>query len=263
MVLPSGRNMEQPEDIQSLSQDDLNKMRKDELQKALTTMIEDSRNKAQNVGSQTKIEKRLDELLSEFRLFRDTHQQLQKKVDALKEENTCLRESVMQHQRYLEALEAERRGRNMIFLGVPESDMKVKDSHGQDVVIKEDQEKVESILQIMGHGGITLKEIQRLGNPSSIRNRVLLVSTESKSVRDQVIRATSVLKEAGRGHEKVYVKKDIHPLIRKEFNRLKDVEKREKEKPENQGLDVRYDGSRREVIVDGKVVDYFRPMFFA
>ena len=135
---------------------------------------------------------------------------------------------MMQHQRYLEALEAERRGRNMVFLGVPQGEMKVKDIHGQDIVLLEDQRKVESILQVMEQEGITLKEIQRLGNPSNNRNRVLLVSTESKAVRDQVIGATSALKAAGRGYEKIYVKKDIHPLIRKEFNRLKEVEKREK-----------------------------------
>ena len=151
----------------------------------------------------------------------------------------------------------------MIFLGVPEGDMEVKDLQGETVILKEDQEKVRSILRVMAQDGITLKEIERLGNPSSNRNRILLVSTESKAVRDQVIRSTSTLKTAGRGYEKVFVKKDIHPLIRKEFNRLKDVERREKEKPENQGLNIRYDGTRREVIVDGKVVDHFRPMFFA
>ena len=255
--------MEQTEDIQNLSHDDMGRMRKDELQKALTTMIEDFRNKAQNQGNHSNIETKLDELLKEFRQFRDVHQKLEKKIDDLKEENNYLRDSLMQHQRYLEALEAERRGRNMIFLGVPEGDMEMKGLQGETVILKEDQEKVRSILRVMAQDGITLKEIERLGNPSSNRNRILLVSTESKAVRDQVIRSTSTLKTAGRGYEKVFVKKDIHPLIRKEFNRLKDVERREKEKPENQGLNIRYDGTRREVIVDGKVVDHFRPMFFA
>ena len=91
----------------------------------------------------------------------------------------------------------------------------------------------------------------------------MLVSTESKAARDEVIRATPALKTAGKSYEKVYVKKDVHPLIRKEFSRLKDVEKREREKPENQGLNVRYDGTRREVTVDGKIIDKFRPTLFA
>ena len=121
-----------------------------------------------------------------------------------------------------------------------------------------------AILQVMQLGNISLKEIHRLGNPSSNRNRVLLVTAESKAMRNQVIGATSVCaKTAGKSYEKVYVKKDIHPLIRKEFNRLKEVEKRERDKPENQGLNVDYDRNRREVIVNGKVVDHFRPMFFA
>ena len=245
-------------------------MNKDELQRALATMIKDSRDKSPSrpTGNipqtyNTNIENKLDEIISEFRQFRDVYQKLEVKVDALREENSYLRESMMQHQRYLEALEAERRGRNLVFLGVPEGEMRIKDSRGQDVVYTEDQEKVTAILQAMQQENIHLKEIQRLGNSSSTRSRVLLVSTESKAARDEVIRATPALKTAGKSYEKVYVKKDVHPLIRKEFSRLKDVEKREREKPENQGLNVRYDGTRREVTVDGKIIDKFRPTFFA
>lgn len=58
------------------------------------------------------------------------------------------------------------------------------------------------------------------------------------------------------------MKKDVHPLVRKEFNRLRDVEKREKEKPENQEYDVHYNAIRREVIVNGREVDRFRPACF-
>ena len=115
-------------------------------------------------------------------------------------------------------------------------EMKVTDLQGHEIVITEDQEKVRAIPQVMQQGNISLKEIHRLGNPSSNRNRVLLVTTESKAMSDQVIGATLVLKTAGKLYEKVYVKKDIHPPIRKEFNRLKEVEKRERDKPENQGL---------------------------
>ena len=54
----------------------------------------------------------------------------------------------------------------------------------------------------------------------------------------------------------------MHPGIRKEFARLKESEKTEKQKPENQGKQVVYDHSTRQVKVDGIVVDQFQPTFF-
>ena len=47
--------------------------------------------------------------------------------------------------------------------------------------------------------------------------------------------------------QRVYVKKDVHPLVRKELSRLREVEKRERDKPENQGRNVRYDYKERKV----------------
>ena len=68
---------------------------------------------------------------------------------------------------------------------------------------------------------------------------------------------------AGGCFSKIYVKKDVHPLVRRELNRLREVEKREKEKPENQGMNVHYNNVCREIMVNGRVVDQFRPAFFA
>ena len=56
----------------------------------------------------------------------------------------------------------------------------------------------------------------------------------------------------------MYVKKDVHPLVRKELNRLRDVTKREKERPENRGKQVRFDGKERKVYVGDVVVDSFQ-----
>jgi hypothetical protein len=60
----------------------------------------------------------------------------------------------------------------------------------------------------------------------------------------------------------VYIKKDTHPGIRREMKRLRDTEKREKEKPENQGRTVTYDWKACCVKVDGIIVDSYRPSFF-
>jgi hypothetical protein len=59
----------------------------------------------------------------------------------------------------------------------------------------------------------------------------------------------------------IYVKKDVNPMIRKEFQRLRDVEKKEKEKPENRGKPVKYDPATRNVYVGDQVIDSFQPTF--
>ena len=60
----------------------------------------------------------------------------------------------------------------------------------------------------------------------------------------------------------IYVKKDVHPIVRKELDRLRDATKREKERPENQGKSVRYDYRERKVYVDDVVVDSFQVTSF-
>lgn len=70
------------------------------------------------------------------------------------------------------------------------------------------------------------------------------------------------MKTAGEPLSKVYLKKDTHPGIRREMKRLRDVEKREKEKPENQGRNVWYDWKERNVTVDNLIIDTYRPTFF-
>ena len=59
-----------------------------------------------------------------------------------------------------------------------------------------------------------------------------------------------------------YIKKDIHPGVRRELKRLADAEKAERAKPENQGRAVEYDKSMRTLSIDGVVVDKFQPSFF-
>ena len=60
----------------------------------------------------------------------------------------------------------------------------------------------------------------------------------------------------------MFILKDAHPLVRRELNRIRAVERAEKQKPENQGRQVEYNGESRCLYVDGVVVDRFKPAFF-
>ena len=56
------------------------------------------------------------------------------------------------------------------------------------------------------------------------------------------------------------MKKDVHPAIRKEWKRLRDVEAAEKVKPVNQGCTIQLDYKCREVNRDGVVIDKWSPV---
>ena len=261
MVIPPNSNLQHAGDVKKFTDNDLNKMKKEELMTALNTLIEANRGETITLSSSA-IEGKLDDLLKEFRDFKDNYKRLDSELTFLKRENANLKEAVMQHQRYLESIESEKRARNLIFLGIPEGDMTFTNNDGEAVVVKEDANKIREILKKIHREDTQVEDLRRLGKPSTGRNRVVLAKLQSKEARDHILQSAPTLKSLGSGFEKIFLKKDVHPLVRKEFNRLREVERREKDKPENQGFTVTYDSGRREVIVNGRVVDYFRPSFF-
>ena len=147
---------------------------------ALNTLIEAERGAAGTNIPTTSLERKLDELIQEFRDFKDTYKRLESELAVLKRENNNLKESVMQHQRYLETIEAEKRSRNIIFLGVPEDEMTLNND-GEAVVIKEDILKVKEILKKIHRENIQLEDLQRLGKPSANKNRAIIVKVQSKT----------------------------------------------------------------------------------
>ena len=87
----------------------------------------------------------------------------------------------------------------------------------------------------------------------------------SKARREQVLQKTANLKTYGPDNHpfrRVYVKKDVHPAVSKEWKRLHDLEKNEKEKPENQGVEIKFDKDTRQLLRDGVVIDRFAPAYF-
>ena len=261
MVVPTGKDLAMADDILSFTQEEVQQLKKEELVKALETLRCGNRDgqTSQGLGgsSSSVLEGKMDLIITEFRQFKTMYKEMETNVISLKKENHQLKEALMQHQRYLETLEADKRMCNVVMLGVPESSSEAEDEH------EEDRKKITEILRVTECQSLAITSLQRLGKPSERRNRVLLIKLSSKADRDKLLASTARLKQAQGYLSKVYIKKDVHPLVRKEFSRLKEVEKREKEKAENQGLSVVYNANRREIIVDGHVVDQFRPMFFA
>jgi hypothetical protein len=81
---------------------------------------------------------------------------------------------------------------------------------------------------------------------------------ETSDVRKNVIESAKKLSKSNDELMKtVFIKKDTHPAIRKEYARLHKVEKEEKDKPENQGRAVYFEKETRSIKVDDVVIDKF------
>ena len=82
-------------------------------------------------------------------------------------------------------------------------------------------------------------------------------------MHDLLEKAKSLKDETDAVLNSVYVRKDQHPMVRKELARLYAVVKSEKEKPVNQGRTVEFNKDTRCVTVDGTVIDRFKIQFLA
>ena len=82
---------------------------------------------------------------------------------------------------------------------------------------------------------------------------ILNSSTDVK----KVLKEAPKLKDGSIKFSKIYLKRDMHPMIRREYDRLRKVVRAEKERAENQGRNVFYDKTSRTVKIDETVIDRF------
>lgn len=106
--------------------------------------------------------------------------------------------------------------------------------------------------------------IRRLGqlrdNPNSKRNRPILFEIPNRKCRDDIMQCAPSLKFR-EGYKRVFFRKDLHPVLRKEQARLKKLIYDEKMKPSNSGRHIRFSLEKQAVVCDNEVVDRFRPKF--
>ena len=191
-------------------------------------------------------------ILAELRMIRMQRAEERAEMAKIRVECDELRAVVTQQQRFMEQLDSRDRERNLIITGLPEEE-------AFDGAVN-DQGKCRKVMEVIGAEGVSL-ELTRIGKPGNGRNRPILAKTPSKECRDKILENTKALREAGPSYRRIYVKKDVHPAIRKEWKRLRDVETTEKAKPVNQGCTIRLDYKRREVTRDGAMIDKWSPLF--
>ena len=158
-------------------------------------------------------------------------------------------------QRYCEGVDARMRGRNLIILGVGEND----DNLGTD-----DIERVTKVLEttnaIPGEelGEIIVKRLGEEQRPG--RARPLHITLESHEKQWKILKKAKDLKNTT-GFSDIYIKKDVHPAVRKELARLRKREREEKDNPSNHGVTIVYDWKTRTLKRDGVTIDRFNPSF--
>ena len=143
-------------------------------------------------------------------------------VDTLKQQYSMLQDKVAQQQRYLEYVDSCDRECNVIITGVP------ADTTLDGATMDED--KVGKVLAVIEAVSVSVT-VSRLGGPNLGRCCPILVKTPSKEGRRIVLANTRKLKEADQCYRWVYVTKDIHPSIRKEWKHLQDAEEAEWNQP--------------------------------
>ncbi len=108
------------------------------------------------------------------------------------------------------------------------------------------------------------KEKKKNGQASSGPPRVppILVTLADKGQSATILNNARLLKGSSDNHNRIYIKKDVHPSIRREWSRLREVEAAEKAKPENVGCVIRLDTRERRVYKDDTVIDTWNAQFF-
>lgn len=240
-------------DLRKLQRNQLIKINKEDLiDSILASNAED--------GELAKLNKRLDDVMNEVKLLRDMitspESILNKNYTELKARVDKQAEIMVKQQQFLETLDRKERESNIVILGVPEEHETLEGA-------TQDEEKIRKIWAEMGVGSVSGNH-RRLGDSTSLgtRRRPILFALADKGLRSTILDNAKRLKTSGDNYNKIYVKKDVHPSVRREWRRLREAETIEKARPENAGCTVRLDTRERKLYRDADVIDSWNPQFF-
>ena len=163
--------------------------------------------------------------------------------------------SQIYQQRFMEEMDARSRRNNLIILGVPEeseeSPLGLTDRHRVLKVIQKTEGNVSLHMDDLS--------VRRLGSNTS-RSRPLLVTLGSHETCKEIVMNAKKLKDAS-DCASIFIRKDTHPTLRYEANRMRIRERNERANPENSNANIQYDRRKRVLMRNGIIIDRFRPLF--
>ncbi|MPC81070.1 hypothetical protein E2C01_075670 [Portunus trituberculatus] len=235
--------------VRDLSANTISKMTNPQLKRALTMLF----------GAERKEEPPNSVLLDELRSLREEMAEMKKlkqEVDRLSDGLEKAYRIIHNQKLFLEKLDSKERRCNLVVTRLLEE---------PDEIGETDKEKVVKVLEAAGYPDVVQMEnweMKRLGQENNQRKRPLLITVENQVKRDGVLRVAKNLKNASGSLSTIYVKKDLHPAVRKEYARLRKNEREEREKPVNVGVNIIYDRKDRVLLRDGVIIDKYQPQFF-
>ena len=199
------------------------------------------------------------DFLKKFQAMEDRMNILDNEKSKLEEENSVLRSAVINMQKSLNRIDSDVRNKNVIITGLPEVEIQDGENGNK---FKTDKEKIKWLLDRMENDSfedqIDTLNISRLGEEKEGYNRVVKIILPTVEARNEFLKNTSKMKDAPNPWNKVFVKKDQHPVYIAENNRLrkKASDLRKTQGYENKEIKI-FNGK---VLVDNVPVD--RNMFF-
>lgn len=240
---------ESVEELWALTPTDINKMTNPQLKRALSSIVAAGR----------RDEPTNADLLEEIRKIREEVAEIKGLRVEVKNLSTRLDDAytTIHHQQlFLEYLDGKERRNNIVITGLHEE---------TDEMGSTDVEKIKTVLDVTRYSepfDVSEWSIRRLGQQNSGKKRPIHITVSSPQQRDNILKVAKNLKQAGGNMASVYIKKDTHPAVRKEYARIKKREKEEKDKPANAGTNIEYDWKNRVLMRDGLIIDRFMPRFF-
>lgn len=200
-----------------------------------------------------KLNERFDQLTATIK--KEIRDEFQPKVDELKEEQESLREIVTKQQTFLEQLDTNQRAGNLIVLGVTEEELRYGLSEATT-----DRQKIDLILLNI-ECNAAVKSVTRLGERIDDRPRPMKVTLADPSESKSVLECARKLSDLRQPLRSIRIKKDSHPAVRKEWGRLHEAMRREKDKPANAACAIFIDYKNRELRRNHEVIDKFQSPF--
>ena len=210
----------------------INRISNSPIQQQLNTIESDLKKKIQNLDNRINV--------------------LEKRNTSIEEENTVLRDTICNIQKSLNKIDSNVRNKNVIITGLPEGEIATDDGP-----MSTDLEKINMILKITENRDFDERDddftASRLGVPKPGYNRVVKIELTSMEERDKFLKDTVKMKEAPAPWNKVFVKKDQHPVYLNENNRLRKKVSDLKKIQGNENKDIKIANGK--VMIDNVVVD--------
>ena len=243
-------------EIRSMSKEQAKQINKQDL----LASIRAEQNTNANDNTLKEINKKLQDLTQNIEIMRQEaltrDKANEEKIKAMQVTINKQSEILGKQQMYLEGIDRKKRERNIVILGVPEDNADLEDSKG-------DEAKLNNIWGKIGESCTRISH-KRLGklDENKIREgkvRPILIVVDSKETKEAVLEKSKILKDKGELFRRIYIKKDIHPEVRKEWDRLRAAKTREESDPNNQGVTIRLDTKERKLYRNDVVIDAWTP----